>query len=64
MNDKSIIVLGTAVYTLNQICPGFCFLIVDRFDLVHKHYRKLLNVLTQTDEWGQSEILYIYNFLI
>ncbi|KAL2915024.1 AP-3 complex subunit beta [Polyrhizophydium stewartii] len=50
LNDKSTVVLGTAVSTFNRVCP-------ERFDLVHKHFHKLCRLLVDCDEWGQIEIL-------
>ncbi|KAH6583714.1 hypothetical protein BASA60_001312 [Batrachochytrium salamandrivorans] len=50
LNDKSTVVLGTAVLSLNRICP-------DRYDLIHKHYHKLCRLLVDCDEWGQIEII-------
>jgi len=29
----------------NEVCP-------DRFDLIHKHYRKMCQMLVDVDEWG------------
>ncbi|OAJ39994.1 hypothetical protein, variant 2 [Batrachochytrium dendrobatidis JEL423] len=50
LNDKSTVVLGTAVSSLNRICP-------DRYDLIHKHYHKLCRLMIDCDEWGQIEIM-------
>ena len=32
------------------ICP-------DRIDLIHKNYRKLVNLLADVDEWGQVSVI-------
>eukprot|EP00842_Homolaphlyctis_polyrhiza_P001475 jgi/Hompol1/2328/HPOL_002907-RA len=50
LNDKSTVVLGTAVSTLNHLCP-------DRLDLIHKHFHKLCRLLVDCDQWGQLEII-------
>lgn len=50
LNDNSTLVLGSVVSSMNQICP-------DRFDLIHKHYRKLCRLLVDADEWGQVTIM-------
>ncbi|KAJ3075445.1 AP-3 complex subunit beta-1 [Podochytrium sp. JEL0797] len=50
MNDTSTLVLGSAILTMRDIAP-------DRFDLVHRHYRKLCTLLIDADEWAQIEIL-------
>jgi AP-3 complex subunit beta len=38
------------VYAFGEICP-------ERNDLIHKHYRKLCQVLVDVDEWGQVLII-------
>ncbi|KAI9334957.1 adaptin N terminal region-domain-containing protein [Obelidium mucronatum] len=50
MNDASTLVLGSAILTMNAICP-------DRFDLIHRHFRKLCSLLIDADEWAQIEIV-------
>lgn len=34
----------------NEVCPT-------RYDLIHPYYRKLCNMLTDLDEWGQIAVL-------
>ena len=53
LNDNSTVVLGAAVATFNRICPN-------RFDLIHKHIRKLCKMLTSIDEWGQCHVLHLW----
>ena len=48
--DRRSLVLGSAVYAFEEICPN-------RYDLLHKHYRALCRALVDVDEWGQVEIL-------
>ncbi|KAI8899528.1 Clathrin/coatomer adaptor, adaptin-like protein [Globomyces pollinis-pini] len=50
LKDKSTLVLGPIIASINEICP-------DRYDLIHKHFRKLCKVLSVTDEWGQVQIM-------
>ncbi|KAI9355968.1 adaptin N terminal region-domain-containing protein [Zopfochytrium polystomum] len=50
LNDNSVIVIGTVIASMRQVCP-------ERFDLLHKHYRKLCNILIDVDEWSQLEIM-------
>ncbi|KAJ3128506.1 AP-3 complex subunit beta-1 [Physocladia obscura] len=50
MNDNSTLVLGSAVLSLNDLCP-------ERFDLIHIHWRKLCTLLIDADEWAQIDIL-------
>ncbi|KAJ1562268.1 AP-3 complex subunit beta-1 [Cladochytrium tenue] len=49
LNDNSTIVLGTVIASMRQVCP-------ERYDLLHKHFRKLCHVLIDADEWAQLEI--------
>ncbi|CAI5439169.1 unnamed protein product [Caenorhabditis angaria] len=44
--DRRSLVLGSAVYAFDEICP-------DRLDLLHKHFRALCRGLADVDEWGQ-----------
>lgn len=44
------LVIGSVIMAFEEICPK-------RYDLIHKHYRKLCNVLVDMDEWGQVAIL-------
>jgi AP-3 complex subunit beta len=48
--DRSALVVGSACATFDQICPG-------RFDLIHRHYRRLCRCLIDADEWGQVAII-------
>lgn len=48
--DKETSVLGSAVAAFNEVCP-------DRFDLIHKHFRKFCETLVDTEEWGQVHVL-------
>jgi AP-3 complex subunit beta len=50
LGDRSMEVVGAAAATFLQICP-------DRFDLVHKHYRRTCRGLLEADEWGQINLL-------
>ncbi|XGW20072.1 hypothetical protein V3C99_003697 [Haemonchus contortus] len=44
--DRRSLVLGSAVYAFEEICPN-------RLDLLHKHFRALCRALADVDEWGQ-----------
>ena len=44
------LVIGSAVYAFEEVCP-------ERTDLIHKHYRKLCQLLVDVDEWGQVIII-------
>ncbi|CAD6190892.1 unnamed protein product [Caenorhabditis auriculariae] len=44
--DRRSLVLGSAVYAFDEICPS-------RVDLLHKHFRALCRGLADVDEWGQ-----------
>uniref|UniRef100_A0A158R5Y3 AP-3 complex subunit beta n=1 Tax=Syphacia muris TaxID=451379 RepID=A0A158R5Y3_9BILA len=46
LGDKRTLVLGSAVYAFEKICPH-------RMDLLHAHYRSLCKALADVDEWGQ-----------
>ncbi|KAL1233235.1 AP-3 complex subunit [Trichinella pseudospiralis] len=48
--DKATLVIGSAVYAFEEVCP-------ERLDLIHKHYRKLCTALVDVDEWGQVLII-------
>jgi AP-3 complex subunit beta len=50
LDDKSAIVLGSAIQSMNALCP-------DRFDLIHKHFKKICSLVLEGDEWGQIQIL-------
>ncbi|CAJ0963897.1 unnamed protein product, partial [Mesorhabditis belari] len=46
LGDRRSLVLGSAVYAFEEICPT-------RFDILHKHFRSLCRALADVDEWGQ-----------
>jgi AP-3 complex subunit beta len=50
LGDRSMEVVGAAAATFMQICPT-------RFDLVHKHFRRICRGLLEADEWGQINLL-------
>lgn len=50
LSDKTTLVIGSAVYAFEEVCP-------ERIDLIHKHYRKLCQLLADVDEWGQVIII-------
>lgn len=43
-------VLGSAFWAFNEICP-------ERFDMLHPHFRKVCHLLADIDEWGQVATL-------
>jgi AP-3 complex subunit beta len=50
LGDKSYYVVGAAVMAFLDMCP-------DRYDLIHSHYRSLVKMLIDMDEWGQLAVL-------
>uniref|UniRef100_A0A915HZD4 Clathrin/coatomer adaptor adaptin-like N-terminal domain-containing protein n=1 Tax=Romanomermis culicivorax TaxID=13658 RepID=A0A915HZD4_ROMCU len=48
--DRTTLVLGSAVHAFEEVCP-------ERIDLIHKHYRKLCQLLVDVDEWGQVVVI-------
>ncbi|KAF2129365.1 ARM repeat-containing protein [Dothidotthia symphoricarpi CBS 119687] len=50
LGDKQYFVTGAAVAAFLEICP-------DRLDLIHPHYRSLVQKLGDMDEWGQLATL-------
>mmetsp|Transcript_27495 Transcript_27495/g.38256 ORF Transcript_27495/g.38256 Transcript_27495/m.38256 type:complete len:840 (+) Transcript_27495:106-2625(+) len=50
LNDKNPNVVGSAVNAWTEVCP-------DNFEIIHKNFRKICNLLAQTDEWGQVSIV-------
>jgi len=50
LGDRSYYVVGAAVMAFSEICP-------DRYDLIHPHYRALVQMLIDMDEWGQLAVL-------
>lgn len=52
LGDKQYFVAGAAVAAFNQVCP-------ERLDLIHAHYRSLVQKLVDMDEWGQLATLHL-----
>ena len=50
LGDKQYFVTGAAVAAFLEICPN-------RLDLIHPHYRSLVQKLVDMDEWGQLATL-------
>jgi len=50
LGDKQYFVTGPAVAAFLDVCP-------DRLDLIHPHYRSLVQKLIDMDEWGQLATL-------
>lgn len=50
LGDRSFYVVGAAVMAYQEVCP-------DRWDLLHPHYRSLVKMLIDMDEWGQLALL-------
>ncbi|XP_039299668.1 AP-3 complex subunit beta-2-like [Nilaparvata lugens] len=50
LSDRTTLVVGSAVMAFEEVCP-------ERIDLVHRHFRKLCNLLVDVDEWGQVLII-------
>ncbi|CAD5125567.1 DgyrCDS13770 [Dimorphilus gyrociliatus] len=50
LGDKTTLVAGSAIQAFEEVCP-------ERIDLIHKHYRKLCNLLADVEEWGQVVII-------
>jgi vesicle coat complex subunit len=50
LKDRSAITIGSTIMAFNEVCPT-------RYDLIHPYYRKLCNMLTDLDEWGQIAVL-------
>ncbi|KAL2153676.1 hypothetical protein VTH82DRAFT_4831 [Thermothelomyces myriococcoides] len=50
LGDKQYYVAGAAVTAFMTVCP-------DRIDLIHKHYRNLVKMLVDMDEWSQLSTL-------
>ncbi|KFD57702.1 hypothetical protein M513_01372 [Trichuris suis] len=53
LGDTTTLVIGSAVNAFEEVCP-------ERFDLIHKHYRKLCALLIDVDEWGQVTIINMF----
>jgi AP-3 complex subunit beta len=50
LGDNNTMVLGSAVFAFNEVCPN-------NWELIHPHYRKLCKFLVDCDEWGQVVIM-------
>ncbi|KAK3902178.1 AP-3 complex subunit beta-2 [Staphylotrichum tortipilum] len=50
LGDKQYYVAGAAVTAFMAVCP-------DRIDLIHKHYRSLVKMVVDMDEWSQLSTL-------
>lgn len=48
--DRTTLVIGSAAMAFEEVCP-------ERIDLIHKNYRKLVNLLVDVEEWGQVTLL-------
>ena len=48
--DKQYYVAGAAVTAFLEVCP-------ERIDLIHKHYRNLIKMIVDMDEWSQLSTL-------
>jgi len=46
MGDIEVMVLESVMFAFNQICP-------ERWDLIHRHFRKLCHLLADMEPWGQ-----------
>lgn len=51
-NEKSPIVIGSLLFSMDQICP-------ERYDLIHKHFKRFCKILAESDEWSQIQILQV-----
>lgn len=50
LGDRQYYVAGAAVTAFLEICP-------ERIDLIHKHYRSLIKMVVDMDEWSQLATL-------
>ncbi|KAL2145374.1 hypothetical protein VTI28DRAFT_7443 [Corynascus sepedonium] len=50
LGDKQYYVAGAAVTAFMTVCP-------ERIDLIHKHYRNLVRMIVDMDEWSQLSTL-------
>ena len=50
LGDKQYYVAGAAVTSFLEVCP-------ERIDLIHKHYRMLVKMIVDMDEWSQLSTL-------
>jgi AP-3 complex subunit beta len=51
-NEKSHIVMGSVLYSMDQICP-------ERYNLIHKHFKRVCKLLVESDEWSQIQIIQV-----
>jgi len=50
LGDRTTLVVGSAVMAFEEVCP-------ERIEMIHKNYRKLVNLLVDVEEWGQVVII-------
>lgn len=50
LGDRSFYVVGAAVMAYLEVCP-------EKWELIHSHYRSLVKMLIDMDEWGQLAVL-------
>ncbi|KAK0636649.1 adaptin N terminal region-domain-containing protein [Bombardia bombarda] len=50
LGDRQYYVAGAAVTAFLEVCP-------ERIDLIHKHYRSLIKMIVDMDEWSQLATL-------
>lgn len=50
LGDRSFYVVGAAVMGYLEVCP-------EKWELIHSHYRGLVKMLIDMDEWGQLAVL-------
>ena len=51
-NEKSPIVIGSVLYSMDQKCP-------ERYDFIHKHFKRFCKILVESDEWSQIQIMQV-----
>ncbi|KAK3390660.1 adaptin N terminal region-domain-containing protein [Podospora didyma] len=50
LGDKQYYVAGAAVTAFMEVCP-------ERIDMIHKHYRNIIRMVVDMDEWSQLSAL-------
>jgi AP-3 complex subunit beta len=55
LKDSSTMVLGSAIATMNEICP-------ECYDLIHRNYRKICHLLCDFDEWSQVRLIFLCSY--
>ncbi|KAK4230335.1 adaptin N terminal region-domain-containing protein [Podospora fimiseda] len=55
LGDKQYYVAGAAVTAFLEVCS-------ERIDMIHKHYRNLVKVIVDMDEWSQLSTLRLMTF--